>query len=118
MNFDCKGRGGGKGDGKFLLCEALNYLKTTLNFSDNMPVSLTAISAPNRNESERIAQDRLIAYYNRTYGFEVVKEDVLLRTDMTATLKTVLDKCAVVPAPKLSLRQRIVNMFSRRKAGV
>jgi len=117
MNFDCKARGSGKGDGKFLLCEALQYLKTTLNFSDSMLVSLTAISAPRQNESERAVQDKLISYYNRTYGFEVVSEDNLLRTDMTATLKTVLDKCSVpAPVPKQTLRQRFASMFGTRKA--
>jgi len=117
MNFDCKARGAGKGDGKFLLCEALQYLKTTLDFSDSTLVSLTAISAPGRNENERVVQDKLIAYYNRTYGFEVVSEDHLLRTDMATNLKTVLDKCSV-PAlvPKQTLRQRFANLFRTRKA--
>jgi hypothetical protein len=116
MNFDCKARGAGKGDGKFLLCEALQYLKTTLDFSDSTLVSLTAISAPGQNESERVVQDKLIAYYNRTYGFEVVSEDHLLRTDMATNLKTVLDKCSVpAPAPKQTLRQRFASMFGTRK---
>jgi hypothetical protein len=119
-NFDCKARGAGKGDGKFLLCEALQYLKTTLDFSDSTRVSLTAISAPGRNESERVVQDKLIAYYNRTYGFEVVSEDHLLRTDMATNLKTVLDKCSVpppaAPVPKQTLRQRFANLFRTRKA--
>lgn len=34
-DFDCKGRGEGKGDGKVLLCESLNYLKNELGLDSN-----------------------------------------------------------------------------------
>lgn len=105
-DFDCKGRG--KGIGKFLLCAALNYLKTTLELKDTTVISLTAMSVETTNP--RMSQNKLIDYYNRTYGFEVIKEDQLLdmyRTDMTTTIKTAIDKCAV--KPHIGLLQKITN---------
>ena len=121
QDFDCKARGGGKGDGKFLFCEALKYLKTTLELTDSALVSLTAISViqPNPNEDPHAVQDKLIDYYNRTYGFEVLKEDQVMdifRTDMSTTLKTVLDKCSIQAAVKKTMRQKISNMLGFLKS--
>jgi len=109
-DFDCKVRGGGGGDGKFLFCEALNYLKTELDLPDDTLVSLTAISTD--AVAPRASQDKLISYYTRTYGFEVGEEDQVLdmyRTDMTATIKTVLEKCA---RKNKTLRQKISNLLA------
>jgi len=113
-NLDCKGRGQGKGDGKLVLCTALNYLKSELGLQDETVVSLTAMSLEKANPRE--SQDRLIGYYNRLYGFEVVSEDQVLdmyRTDMATTIKTVIDKCTIVAAPpqKRTMRQKMGNLF-------
>jgi len=119
QDFDCKARGSGKGDGKFLFCEALKYLKTKLELNPDALVSLTAISVvkPTKNEGPHVVQDKLISYYNKTYGFGVLKEDQVMniyRTDMSTTLKTILDKCSIV---KKTMRQKISNMlgFLKRK---
>jgi len=113
-DLDCKVRGEGKGDGRFLFCEAMKYLKTTLGLGDATRVSLTAISivVPKPGESPRSIQDKLIGYYKK-YGFETVKEDQQLnafRTDMVASLKTVIDKCAA-PVSQ-NKRSRISNMLN------
>ena len=84
-------------------------------------MSLTAISVikPNPNEDPHVVQDKLIDYYNRTYGFEVLKEDQVMdifRTDMSTTLKTVLDKCSIQAAVKKTMRQKISNMLGFLKS--
>jgi hypothetical protein len=112
-DFDCKGRGGG--DGKFLFCGALNYLKSTLGLADDTLVSLTAISTD--GSAPRTSQDKLINYYSRTYGFEAGKEDLvadMYRTDMTATIKTVLEKCSETRQNK-TIRQKISSFLGRLK---
>lgn len=111
-DFDCKGRG--KGEGKIVLCAALNYLKTTLGLKDTTVISLTAMSLEKTNP--RISQNKLITYYNNTYGFEVIKEDQIMdmyRTDMTTTIKIAIDKCAV--KPHIGLLQKISNYVSSFK---
>jgi len=112
FDFDCKGQG--KGDGKILLCAALNYMKTELELKDNTSISLTAMSFDSRNP--RLSQDRLIRYYNKTYGFEVIKEDMVAgtyRTDMSTTIRIAIDKCNAVPKVRKTLRQQMSNFASR-----
>jgi hypothetical protein len=116
QDFDCKVRGGGKGDGRFLFCKALNYLKTELALADDTVISLTAISL-----NARDGQNKLIDYYARTYGFVVIKEKQVMdtyRTDMTTTIKTALEKCMVVVRPSKTLRQKITDLLAwgRREA--
>jgi len=96
--FDCKGRGKGEGEGKLLLCTALDFLKTKLSLSDSTQVTLTAMSLATTNQRE--SQDKLIQYFNKTYGFETTDEKPVMDafwTDMSSSIKTILDKCKMVP---------------------
>jgi len=116
QDFDCKGRG--QGDGKILLCAALNYLKSTLEL-DDAQISLTAISIAEKNISQRIAQDKLVDYYKRTYGFEIIKEVQVLdmyRTDMSTTLTNALDKCSL--KQNKSFSQKMRNWAKSLKVGL
>lgn len=119
-DFDCNGRG--KGSGKLLLCAALNYLKSELGLKDDAVVSLTALSTELTNP--RKSQDKLIAYYNKTYGLEVIKEDMvcdMFRTDMSTNIKTMIDKCAGAVKENKSMRKSIGNFalaFKRRCANM
>jgi hypothetical protein len=113
--FDCKGRG--KGEGKILLCAALNYLKTELGLKDDAIISLTAITVEKTNPREN--QDKLIGYYKRTYGFEVIKEDQvadMYRTDMSTTIKTAIEKCSISTVKQnKSMLQKISNFVRSLK---
>ena len=96
----CKGRGGG--DGKILMCRAITFLQNELNLDDDAEVSLLAMADFGRYErgkqgkneglNNAARENKLVAYYTRTYGFKVIHSGV--GTDMVTTIGTIKAKCA------------------------
>jgi hypothetical protein len=100
-------RGGGGGDGKILMCTAINFLQEKLGLRDDAEVSLNAFAidgfndrsaqGKNKNVDPKELQKKLVAYYTRTYGFEETQPGSgsnMYGTHMSTTIGTIKDKCA------------------------
>jgi hypothetical protein len=95
-------RGGGGGDGKILMCTAITFLQEKLDLDDDDEVSLLAMADVGRHErgkqgkneglNNAARENKLVAYYTRTYGFKVIHSGV--GTDMVTTIGTIKAKCA------------------------
>jgi len=95
-------RGGGGGDGKVLMCTAITFLQEKLHLKDEAEVSLLAMADLGTHEREKQGknkglsnaerENKLVAYYTRTYGFEEIHSGV--GTHMSTTIGTIKDKCA------------------------
>ena len=99
-------RGGGGGDGKTLMCTAIKFLQDNLRLSHKAEVSLLAMAdihsdreeqGKNKDLTHAQQQGKLVAYYNKTYGFEERESEPhshLYGTHMSTTIGTIKDKCA------------------------
>lgn len=95
-------KGGGGGDGKTLMCTAITFLQEKLHLKDDAEVSLLAIADVGTHEREKQGknkglsnaerENKLVAYYTRTYGFEEIQSGV--GTHMVTTIGTIKAKCA------------------------
>ena len=95
-------KGGGGGDGKTLMCTAITFLQKKLDLNDEAEVSLLAIAdvgtherenqGKNKSLSNAERENKLVAYYTRTYGFEEIYSGV--GTHMSTTIGTIKAKCA------------------------
>jgi hypothetical protein len=117
-------RGGGGGDGKILMCTAINFLQEKLGLNNDAEVSLNALAidgfndrsaqGKNTNVDPKELQEKLVAYYKRTYGFEETQPGSgsnISGTHMTTTIGTIKDKCA---ARKTAL-QRLMGWGDRMR---
>ena len=115
-------RGGGGGDGKILVCTAINFLQEMLGLSDETEVSLNAFAydgyndrvaqGKNKNLDSEELQKKLVAYYTRTYGFEETDpKSSRNMSHMSATIGTIKAKCAVQEssAPRRTALQRLMS---------
>lgn len=115
-------RGGGGGDGKILVCTAINFLQETLGLSDDTEVTLNAFAyegfndrvaqGKNKNVDPQKLQEKLVAYYTRTYGFEETDpKSSRNMSHMSATIGTIKAKCAAQEksAPRRTALQRLMN---------
>ena len=115
-------RGGGGGDGKILVCTAINFLQETLGLSDDTEVTLNAFAydgfndrvaqGKNKNVDPQKLQEKLVAYYKRTYGFEETDPKSSRNiSHMSATIGTIKAKCAVQEnsAPRRTALQRLMS---------
>ena len=94
-------RGGSGGDGKTLMCTAITFLQEKLHLKDDAEVSLLAIADVGTHEREKQGknkglsnaerENKLVAYYTRTYGFEEIQSGV--GTHMVTTIGTIKAKC-------------------------
>ena len=122
-------RGGGGGDGKILMCTAINFLQEKLGLRDDAEVSLNAFAydgfndrsaqGKNKNVDSEELQKKLVAYYKRTYGFEVTDPEYSKNiSHMSATIGTIKAKCAVQEnsAPKRTALQRLMSWGRNRWA--
>jgi len=99
-HISCKGGGGG--DGKILMCTAITFLQEKLHLNDEAEVSLLAVADLGTHEREKQGknkglsnaerENKLVAYYTRTYGFEEMHSGV--GTHMVTTIGTIKAKCA------------------------
>ena len=100
-------RGGGGGDGKILVCTAINFLQEKLGLSDDTEVTLNAFAydgfndrvaqGKNKNVDPPKLQEKLVAYYTRTYGFEETvpnPDSHKYGSHMSTTIGTIKAKCA------------------------
>jgi hypothetical protein len=115
-------RGGGGGDGKILVCTAINFLEEKLGLSDDTEVTLNAFAyegfndrvaqGKNKNVDPQKLQEKLVAYYTRTYGFEETDpKSSRNMSHMSATIGTIKTKCAAQEnsAPRRTALQRLMN---------
>jgi hypothetical protein len=118
-------RGGGGGDGKILMCTAINFLQEKLGLRDDAEVSLNAFAidglndrsaqGKNKNVDPKELQKKLVAYYTRTYGFEETQPGSgsnMYGTHMSTTIGTIKDKCAA----KRTALQRLMGWGRNRWA--
>ena len=118
-------RGGGGGDGKILMCTAINFLQGKLELRDDAEVSLNALAidgfndrsaqGKNKNVDSEELQKKLVAYYKRTYGFEETQPGSgsnMYGTHMSATIGTIKDACAA----KRTALQRLMGWGRNRWA--
>ena len=99
-------KGGGGGDGKVLMCTAIKFLQEKLDLSDEAEVSLLAMAdihsdreehGKNKQLTNVQRQEKLVAYYTRTYGFEGIHSEPdshIVGTHMSTTIGAIKDKCA------------------------
>jgi hypothetical protein len=122
-------RGGGGGDGKILVCTAINFLQEKLGLSDDTEVTLNAFAydgfndrvaqGKNKNADPPKLQEKLVAYYKRTYGF---KENApnpdshIYGSHMSTTIGTIKAKCVAREnsAPRRTALQRLMSWGRNR----
>lgn len=122
-------KGGGGGDGKILMCAAINFLQEMLGLKDEVEVSLSAFAyhgfnnrsaqGKNKNADSEELQKKLVAYYKRTYGFEETDpESSRNMSHMSATIGTIKAKCAAQEnsAPRRTALQRLMSWGRNRWA--
>ena len=118
-DFDCIKPGEGKGKGKILFCTSLKYLKDELGLKDDTQVSLTAMSLDKREP--RKSQDKLISYYTKKYGFQVISEQLkgedMYMTDMSTTIANIITNCSHESSPRQSrsILRRLLTAFTFRR---
>jgi hypothetical protein len=116
-DFDCMRPGEGKGKGKILLCTSLKYLKDELGLKDDTRVSLTAMSLDKKEP--RKSQDKLISYYTKKYGFQVISEKLkgedMYMTDMSTTIANIISHCSRPSTPKQSILNRLQRALTFRR---
>jgi hypothetical protein len=119
-------KGGGGGDGKIMMCTAINFLQEKLKLRDDTEVSLYAFAfdgfndrsaqGKNKNVDPQILQDKLVAYYTRTYGFEETQPgsgSYIYGTHMYTTIGTIKAKCQERSVTKRSALQRLMGWANR-----
>lgn len=124
-------KGGGGGDGKILMCTAINFLQEMLGLKDEAEVSLSAFAyhgfnnrsaqGKNKNVDPQKLQEKLVAYYTRTYGFEETEPNPYSHTygsHMSTTIGTIKAKCAAREnsAPRRTALQRLMSWGRNRWA--
>lgn len=107
-------KGGGGGDGKTLMCTAIKFLQKELRLDDDAEVSLLAVAdvgtherenrGKNKGLSNAERENKLVAYYTRTYGFEEIHSGV--GTHMSTTIGTIKAKCAAEGGGKRRVTRR------------
>jgi len=128
--FFCKDGGGGAG--KILMCTAINFLQEHLNLPLSTQVKVRAIASSgnydrtsqgkNTNATINQLQDKLVAYYTRTYGFQITSPGSYhTGTRMSTTIGTIKAKCAaqgggVRKTAKVLRRNRFRTTMKRKRA--
>ena len=67
----------------------------------------------------RKSQDKLISYYTKKYGFQVISEKLkgedMYMTDMSTTIANIISHCSRPSTPKQSILNRLQRALTFRR---